>query len=512
MLPKQLFYLTQDQLCAYQWRRGRLGDATHFAADADGLAAFGAYLDAHLDTPAYMLTDLVEEDFQRLSLPHVGGRAGRGLVARRLQQLYRDTPYRQAQVQARELGGRRDDQWLFSALTNAAAVQPWAAALEQRRVPLAALYSVAFLSAQLVRKLRTPTAHRLLITQQSGGQRQTYFQDGALKFSRLTEVLNHDDLATRTAAEAARMQQFLTSTRLLGRGDLLRVTVIAPSASMPALESLCVDGHAVAYDFLDLESAAARLKLAGAEQVCDLLLLTLAARHAPASHYQLGPQRRFYQLWQARMSLASARWAIALGAVLSIGVNLWQMSSDEHDEARLQREAHDIEQRYQSIMTSLPPTATATANMKAAVQLDSMLRAQAPVPAPLFAVVSAALERNPDINLAALEWKVAHQPAPSQPGNIEASAPITASSLGIPQAPLQSLLIEGDVGTPKTGFRPALEAVNRFVLDLRANPQLAVDVVATPLDVRPDVKLSGKAGLNEPDNKPKFVLNVNWRP
>ncbi|MEO7496799.1 MAG: hypothetical protein ABIT83_03560 [Massilia sp.] len=512
MLPKQLFYVTQDQLCACQWRRGRLGEPVRFGADAAGLAAFGAYLDAHADTPAYLVADLVEEDFQRLSLPHVGGRAGRGLVARRLRQLYRDTPYRQARVQGREVAGRRDDLWLFSALTNPASVQPWVDALEQRRVPLAALYSAAFLSQLLVRRLAAPQPHLLLITRQSGGLRQSYFQAGALKFSRLTELAEHDDLATHTAAETARMQQFLTSTRLLGRGDLLRVLVVAPADSVAALESLCFDGHETAFDFIDLDSAGARFKLAQPSVVSDQLLLALAARQTPPSHYPLGSQARFHRLWSTRMSLYAASAALACGALLWVGADLWQLGQDEASEARMRREAADYTRRYQAIMTSLPPTATRTANMKAAVQLDSMLRAQAPEPAPLMALLSDALERNPAINLMALEWSLAQPPAAGAAGSSDTTAPVTASSLGIPQPPIQALVVEGDVGAPTASYRSVLESVNRLVLDLRAHPQLAVEVVATPLDVRPDVRLTGKAGLNEPADKPKFILKLSWRP
>src|ERR1700741_3608742 len=112
-----------------------------FSNDKSGLEAFGRYLADHPDTPGYIIADAVEEDFQRVLLPHVGMRSGRELIERRLAQMYRDTPFRHAAIQGREQEGRRDDRVLFSALTNPNVVQPWVNVLEGAKLPLAAVYS-----------------------------------------------------------------------------------------------------------------------------------------------------------------------------------------------------------------------------------------------------------------------------------------------------------------------------------------------------------------------------------
>jgi hypothetical protein len=344
----------------------------------------------------------------------------------------------------------------------------------------------------------------LLIARQSGGLRQSYFQGRYLKFSRLTELAPDQALAFHAAAETSRMQQFLTSTRLIGRGDLLRVMVLTPADGVPALEALCQDGPEIAFHFITIDSAAARLKLASTPERCDSLLLTLLGQQAPASQYALGAQARFYQLWQARMTLGAASAALALIAALWVASNIWDLNQNSRDIERLHAEAASYDSRYRAIMASLPPTATRSANMKAAVQLEAMLRAQAPAPATLAALVSRALDRTPAIELTALEWKVA--------GPAEASNMVTASSVGIVRAPLQLLLVEGEIGTPQTSYRSILAALNQFVLDLRGNPNLTVEVVTTPLDLRSDVKLSGKAGLAEAERKPAFALKLSWRP
>ena len=68
MFRKQLLYITSDALCAYDWNHGVLGPGHTFPASAAGLDGFAAWLEdpqAHrLDVPAYLLTDVIEEDFQ----------------------------------------------------------------------------------------------------------------------------------------------------------------------------------------------------------------------------------------------------------------------------------------------------------------------------------------------------------------------------------------------------------------------------------------------------------------
>lgn len=526
MLPKQLFYVTNDRLCAFDWRAGTLTPGPCFGADRDGMDAFARHLDGAQQARAYLVADLVEEDFARCLLPHVGGRAGRSLVERRLSHAYRDTPFRHAEIQDRDSEGRRDDHTLFSALTNAAMVQPWVALMEQNKVPLAGLYSAAHLSAQLVRRMGIAQEHLLLIAEQGGGLRQSYFQGPHLKFSRLTVLAAHDNVVEATASETAKMQQFLTSTRLLGRGQMLHVVVLAPLARVEALEQRCEDDQELAFHFVDIDSACARLKLAGDMDTAEQLLLGLLGRDAPPGQYPPGAAGRFYQLWRARLALNCASAAIALVGALWLLASVWGGVRDDQEGTRLLAEAAQLDARYRAIMASLPPTAARSANMKAAVQLDGLLAATAPAPAPLVTLVSRSLERAPAIRLLALDWQVQPAPQPTQapiaqPG-LDAGAlkqsdggaePIAASVVGLPAAPPQVLRIDGEVEFGPSDYRAIVDSVNQFARDMAANPGVAVHIVEAPVDVRQSVKLSGKTDSGDAASvKPRFAINVTWKP
>ena len=508
MLPKQLFFLTADRLCAYQWRRGKLLESDCFAADGDGLAAFSAYLGRFPEVPVYLVADMVEEDFHRQLLPHVGGAARRGMVARRLRQMYRDTPFRHALVQGREPGGRRDDMMLFSALTNPDLIVPWLERIEAAQVPLAAVYSAPFLAGQLVRRLALAREHLLLITRQAGGLRQTYFQGRFLKFSRLSPDGGMDD-PDMVAAETERMEQFLASTRLVARGHRLHVAVVADRASIPAMAARCRDTPVLTYQFITMEAAAARLGLAQAPQHADPLLLAAVGRSAPATHYPPGPAHRFFRLWQARIGLAGAAAAgLAIGVIWT-GFNIWTTLDQQRQVRGLLAEVPKLEQRYRELAAALPPAAAPSERMRAAVQFEQALRRNGPAPGPMVTAISAALDRAPNVRLNGLAWRAA---TGATTASGETTSPIQPAALGFPRKPAQSVDIEGEIEAAPTDYRAMLAAMQSFAGDLARHPNTVVQVIQAPVDVRSNARVSGKAGMAGEEARPAFVLRMVWTP
>ncbi|TFW13661.1 hypothetical protein E4L98_28685 [Duganella callida] len=523
MFSKHLLYLSGDQATVYRWRRGSLTQGPSFANDAAGIDAFMDYAETRSASPWYLLADLIEEDFQRVTVPHVRGGAGRQLMARRVLQQYRETPFRHHEIQGRETAGRRDDIVLLSALTNPGSVLPWAEALEQLQRPLAGLYSTTLLSEDLVRRLNLRDAHLLLVTQQSAGWRQSYFQNGMLKFSRLTPAIDRDGNPVNVGAEVAKTQQFLTSVRLMARGSMLHAVVVTPAAASSAVDAQCEDGPETTFDFLTLESvaAAAGLATAGAplEQLAGHLaepaLLVLLARRRPASHYTLGPLQRYFRLWRARVSLYALSAALTVCCLGWTGANLWQEHQASADTVRLNTEASQFDLRYKTSMAEMPPRVTSTANMRAAVTVERMLATQSASPLGMSAIVSQALDAAPDIRLLQLDWKVdvpgANLPQPGQDGT--QAQPISSLVAGIPARAPQVLTLEAEVLAAQDDYRQAVDSMSRFAQALARHPRLTVEIDKPPVDTRSSVRLAGKAGTQAaaPEHA-KFTLNLVWRP
>ncbi|WP_426335694.1 hypothetical protein ACN9MY_15625 [Pseudoduganella sp. R-31] len=514
MTRKLLLHLTGERLCCSLWERGRLGTGPCFDPSPDGWASFATWLDGRQDTPALMLADLVEEDFQRHLLPHVAGRAGLAMRERRLAQSWRDTPFRCAHIQGREEGGRRDDIVLLSALTNPATLAPWLDALESQRMPLAALYTPALLSGALLPDQARQEAQLLLVTEHGSGIRQTFFQHGKVRFSRLAQA------AVNAEQEAERTRQFLVGAHMLGRDVPLQVLALLPLAriaSPPAANlSPLLD-----WRVMPLGEAASLQRLAACDNP-DEVFLGLAARTAPPSHYPLGPRRRYYSLWRTRQSLYASSAVMAACCLLWTGANIAGYSLARSHTQALQQETQGFTAAYRRSMSSMPPAVDKTANMKAAVQIAQMVARQGPWPQAAMAILSEALERSPQIRLTQLDWRVnapgvvpvtASSAFPGAATTPALVAPQSSMLIGIPKAPPQQVRLQAEVLVEQDDYRSVLLSMNRFAQELARTPGMVVEIEQLPFDIRPNVKLSGKAGspagLGE---RAKFTLNLRWSP
>ena len=68
-------------------------------------------------------------------MPHVGARDREAILERKLTQIFRNVPYRHAQLQGRETEGRRDDRVLYTAVTNPEVLRPWLEIQPYGRLP-----------------------------------------------------------------------------------------------------------------------------------------------------------------------------------------------------------------------------------------------------------------------------------------------------------------------------------------------------------------------------------------
>ncbi|MDE2119044.1 MAG: hypothetical protein KGJ19_10700, partial [Betaproteobacteria bacterium] len=149
MASKTLMFLGADHFHAYTWKNGALSGEQRFADNPEGKEQFVEFLQNHPD-PAYLLADLIEEDFRHETVPHLRGGERAALIQRKFDQYYRNTPFRQALPLQRRKEGRRDDEMLFSGLTNPALISPWLSVLLAHSTPVAGIYSVPNISAPLV--------------------------------------------------------------------------------------------------------------------------------------------------------------------------------------------------------------------------------------------------------------------------------------------------------------------------------------------------------------------------
>ncbi len=523
-MRKQLFYLTNQQLSAYTWQGTLLSHAASFDNDDTGRALFGAYLAQAPSGPSSLVVDVIEEDFQRDTAPHVSGSARLALVERKLTTLYRDTQFRHAALQGREKEGRKDDRYLFNALTKPELPKSWLAVMQAHAVPLVGVYSLASLSQLVFDKLKLDDGPVLLVSHQSSGLRQSFFHEGALRFSRLTPLFDHapERLAEAFRVETNKTRQFMASTRLLARGAQVKVVLLANAANLEALAPDLVDTPDVSYRAIALEQAAAQLRIGKFDGggVADGLYLALLAGARVPSHFPLRDQRHFYQLLKTRMALYALSGAVALGAVVWTALDLLTIAELRSEATRLDQEAVTTEARYQSVIKGMPATVVSPHNMKSVVDLESMIDRNVPLPNVQMAALSSVLNNLPEIRINKLNWQaleaatleVPVDPAAPPPVPVLEDFPPVPGMLGIPAKTAQILLVEGEIAPFKGDYRAAINSVAQLTAQLNRFAGVRAEVLTQPLDTRPTVKLDNVAGEVNSTAQALFVVKVTWKP
>jgi len=490
-MARTLLFLSADSFHASVWSGGQLGDARYFSNDANGRESFAAFLKLHRE-PAYMLVDVIEEDFRLETVPHLIGPTRKDLLARKFEQFYRSTPFRQATLLHRLTEGRRDDEMLFSALTNPQRISPWLDTLLSNQIPLAGIYSLPNVSTPLIRDI--PSDHVLLLSwEKNAGLRQTYFNNKRLHFSRLIPISESSSFTESVASETPRTQQYLKSLSLPPPGEILDVYTICNSDDRRLLQSKLEASNELRYTYLDLQNLGKRFKAKNdyvGSDATPLLLHLLASQHQ-GGHYAAAGHTHFYLLWKLRRLLfILAAATIAFSVLLSSGEFLRARSNVAKTEP-LNQQTENISQQAQQIQHSFANTTVPAADMKTAVLLMRKLSKYTPPPAEILRGLTLALDKFPQIKVNKIAWN--------------ASAADAAPSA----YPAQVITFDGSLADFGNDYRAAFNYLDRFQQAL-TQQGYTVSVQKLPMDLSSKGSISGDARTS--DGPPsQFTLKIIWR-
>jgi len=253
---RHFLYLTNTRLVSLATSGKRIVSRREFAVSGAGATAFERYLAQLATVPTHFFIDLSEEDFRLDTVPHLGASDREAVLGRKLQQIFRNTPYRHALLQGRETEGRRDDRVIYTAVTNPELLRPWLDMIEKYKVPLEGIFSAAVFSGVLLDELDLLFPHALLVTFTPGdAMRQTYFRDREIKFSRLTpiDLEEGQTLGAMIAEETTRTWQYLDSLRHFGPEDRLEVCVLVHKNDRASIEPALRDFAQLQYHLLDMD-------------------------------------------------------------------------------------------------------------------------------------------------------------------------------------------------------------------------------------------------------------------
>lgn len=489
-MARTILFLSADTFQAHFRNRDGSVFVREFSNDADGREQFSALLRQQRH-PLWMLVDVIEEDFQLETVPHLIGPSRSALIERKFEQYYRTTPFRQATLLKRLDEGRRDDEYVFSALTNPQRISPWLDILHSRHIPLAGIYSVPNISASLLKGVESE--HILLLTwEKRAGLRQTYFHEKRLHFSRLIPLNGDGSLIDTIAAETPRTQQYLKSLSLPPAGEVLDVYILCHAADTPQLQARLENASDLHYHYLDLNEFALRHKIKRTFSDSDStpLLLELLVQKPPSAHYGNAEHTHFYRLWQWRRILYLLAGAIAVAGVLWSLLAYWQGEQFAGEAEPIMRQTENLRAQVQVIQGQFSNSSVSAADMKAAVLLARSLKQYSHPPGGILSGLSAVLDDFSRISVSKLAWQTSAADAPPSP------------------YPAQVITFDGVLSGFGASHRGGLEYIERFQQAL-VQHGYAVSATALPLDVSSGGSISGLASGAAAQGQ--FTLKIIWR-
>jgi hypothetical protein len=490
-----LLFLSANRLHAQAMEGGKIALQHDFTDTQEGRESFASFLQT-AKCPTYLLTDLIEEDFRHEIIPHLTGGNRTSLLKRKFDQFYRGTPFHQATLLQRQKTGRRDDDMLFSALTNPALITPWLNIMLAQQTPLAGIYSVPQISAPLVKD--HPSNHLLMISwEKFSGLRQTYFSEHHLQISRLTPI--HAELTFHDAVvkELSRTYQYLKSLSLLPSGQILDVRILCHAHDRNELRNKLPEGADMRYDFADIEDVGKLLKIdyRFSDSDASQIFLHQLAASRPKTDYASAEHTHYHTLWQSRLALNWSAGALLLASTLWATATVWQSGGNITETESLKIQAQRILNEAQQITKGFPNTHAPAADMKAGVTVMRKLHQYAPVPQTILKPLGTALDKFPQIELTDLGW------------HVSATEPVAGNTLA--DVPAQAISLKGDLQGFGNDYRAALAYLDRFQLELNTRGY-QVTILTRPLDVSPGGSLADKREARE--NELAFSLKLVWRP
>ncbi|HEY2629201.1 MAG TPA: hypothetical protein VGI57_08730 [Usitatibacter sp.] len=531
---RHFLYLTNTRLVSLLTSGRSIVSRREFAVSGAGAAAFERYLGQVPTTPTRIFTDLSEEDLRLDTIPHVSAGDREAIVGRKLSQIFRNTPFRYAQVQGRESEGRRDDRVIYTAITNPEALRPWLEMIERLKVPLEGIHSAAVFSGVLLDELDLLFPHALLVTFTPGdAMRQTYFRDREIKFSRLTpiDLGEGQTLGGMIAEETTRTWQYLDSLRHFSPDDRLEVCVLVHKNDRASLEAALRDFAQLQYRLLDMDEVAIKLGLkpppldSTSEEVMVHLFLL---RNIP-NHFATPEMRRYAVRRSARILVTQVSMAVLAASLAWGGWNIWRLYQSSETDHSVTQQITGLNRESDEILRSLPSFGVGGATMRDAVTFYNGSLRRFPTLTDFLIPISGVLRAYPDVTLTQVAWEATDDlketprirpMAPHDPPTVKSSskAPPTQGQGAVTQAALnppfaggryEIALLEAIVHVPNNDFRAARSQAERLANDIGQVEGFRADVVDSPLDTSPTLELSGHLLENAAKTmESRFVLRV----
>ena len=528
---KLVLCATANSLLAGLWHAGKMQGSQTFANNEAGHQAFAKFLQEYQSTPVYLIVDAVEEDYRLESLPHTSGASKRELIERKLNQFYRGLDYRTAHFINRDKDKRRDDNFIFVALSNDDFLQDWVTVIQSAEAQLVGIYLLPMLSKILIQKLKLTAPNILLCEKLSSGLRQTYFHNGQLRMSRLVPNVpsGASQLGYFYLVETEKTRLYLMSQRFISRETHLNMVLVSVDGSTQQICQAINQEQGLECSDINLSELAKNEGLSAnlIQKMPELLHMQLLTSGHLVDNLAPAGLTKNYQFSQLKKTIKIATLAVGVIGLISAA---WVFKLGFDNKSAYDQAVQDtvIQQyRYDEVAKNFPVTPIGANDLKVAVELDKTITGYPKSPRRMMQVISTALEQSAqgsleNIQLDRLRWILSSDanikdedkfiPLPTsnnQLANGNVAPPIDPASLN------EMAFVTAEISGFTGDYRGAINSVNRFVANIKADPRVAaVEVLQEPVNVSSFVDLQGNTTDEQSAQKQPafFKLKVILKP
>lgn len=501
MAAKLLVYVSASDIVACRAAGRRIAETASFANNDDGVESFKSFAAASGSAPAFLLVDAVEEDYRFETLPHASGTDRAQMVERKLRQHYRSSSFNSAQLVGRESSKRRDDRFLFSALTNPELVTPWLDALAASGHPVGGIYLLPLVMPQLASALEPGTVNLLTVANLGTGIRLAFFRDGAFRLSRLSRAdTTLTGLPRAILDEISNTRLYLHALRAATLDEPVTVLLLDHANALAgAIELIQNESPGLTCRLVSCETLSQQIKLPREQlgRTPEILFLQLLANRLPEGNLASPEITADYRRLRTRQQIYAASVAVGVLGLCWTGFNLWQQQAFDAEREDVARSTARVNAEYEAVTRQFPTAPTTADNLKRTTELADRLQTAGKTPAPFYAILSKALVPDPELVPVEITWQYSANEISGVDRGVQPQA-ATPPAPPVPAAPpiagqrRQSGLVVGEVRNFRGDFRDAITRINRFADRLRGDPAVEqVRIVQLPLNVSPGLALSG---------------------
>ena len=489
-------------MSVYHWLGQHCTEQFSFAPDEDGLSAFNEYLAQTKDIPVRLLVDVIEEDFDTETVPHVGKKDRDSIVRRIIQRNYRKSEnYFYYGVKGREKEGRRDDRIQYSVLTNPDLLAPWLKLIKQNNTPLSGIWSLPRISEKLFRHIDSDEKNVLLVSQQvPSNLRQSYFVNGVFESSR-SAVINLDEspLGDYIAEETDQTIRFLANQRHIGFDEKISIHMICREEDIKGIREKCVDTPIREFHFhkiQDIEAAIGCVGLDGGycsgiySYLCKSIVLP-KGNYGPADLFA-----GFRSYLMARTLRVSGILSLAITLLMAMYIVLDVQDMDDATRKNMEM-TEVINRQYKEDFVQVKTQLDKAESIKSVVMFyDRVVEEKAVSPQSFMVSLGHLLGRDTqsNINIISMTWEQTQ----ASLKEISNRKFVNQVSYGVDKPVKHYATVTAVMSNKDEGVRKEADITSALVDKLRHSKQVEeVEIMKIPVDLSETASFQSAEGLNK---------------